>query len=162
MKTAHALRLSGAAAALGGALRLVAASIPPQPDSIELELLYFIIDLALLFGLIGIYVSEGEQPGRFGPLGFVVTMTGLASIVGPDMEVVGNRVYVTASAVIGIGPALMGVAIFLFGRFPRWIPGLWIGSLLAGNAATVLPDKHQAAFLIAKCALRTRLLGGAQ
>ena len=37
----------------------------------------------------------------------------------------------------------------LFGRFPRWIPGLWIGSLFAGIAATVLPDKPQAAFLIA-------------
>ncbi len=149
MKTTHVLRLAGVAAAVGGALRIAAAFIPPEPDTAALELLYFIIDLSLLFGLIGIYAAECERLGWLGLIGFVIATTGLASIVGPDADIAGINIYATAVAVIGIGLAIMSIAMLLFSRFPRWIPALWIGSLLAGISASVLPDKPPAAFVVA-------------
>jgi len=149
MKAADAVRLAGAAAALGGALRLAAAFIPAAPGNLEIELLYFIIDVALLFGLVGLYAADCERLGWLGLAGFVTAATGLASIVGPDADIGGINIYAIASAVIGIGLAIMSVAMLLYGRLPRWIPTLWIASLLAGIAASVLPDKAQLAFLIA-------------
>ena len=149
MKTADILRLSGAAAALGGALRVAAAFIPPNPDTPALELLYFVIDISLLFGLIGIYAAECERLGWLGLIGFVVAATGIATIVGPDADIFGISIYNTAVSVIGFGLAVMSVAMLWSGQLPRWIPALWIGSLLAGVAATAVPDAKQAAFLAA-------------
>jgi len=133
VNTTHIFRLSGLAAALGGALRVAAAFIPPTPDTPALELLYFAIDVSLLFGLIG----------------FIAAATGLATIVGPDAEVFGINVYNTAVSVIGFGLAVMSIAMLWSGRLPRWIPALWIASLLAGIAATTVPDAQQAGFLAA-------------
>src|SRR5947207_627641 len=98
MKTAHVLRLAGAAAALGGALRIAAAFIPSEPDTPALELLYFIIDVSLLFGLMGLYAAECERLGWLGLVGFIVATVGLASIVGPDADIVGINIYATALA----------------------------------------------------------------
>jgi len=149
MKTREILRLAGAAAALGGALRVAAAFIPSHPDSAQLELLYFVIDLSLLFGLIGIYAQECERLGWIGLVGFVAAASGLASIVGPDSDVFGFNIYGAAVSVIGIGLAIMSVAMLWRGHFPPWIPALWIASLLAGLAPSFAPDASQAAFQIA-------------
>lgn len=149
MKAADILRLSGAAAAVGGGLRVAAAFIPPNPDTPALELLYFVIDISLLFGLIGIYAAECERLGWLGLIGFVVAATGIATIVGPDADIFGINIYSTAVRVIGFGLAIMSIAMLWSGRIPRWIPALWIGSLLAGVAATAVPDAKQAAFLLA-------------
>ncbi len=159
MKTADAVRLAGAAAALGGALRVAAAFIPLVPGDLELELLYFVIDVALLFGLIGIYAAECERLGWLGLIGFVVAATGLASIVGPDTDIAGIDIYATASAIISIGLSILAVALLLCGRLPRWIPALWIASLLAGIAASVLPDTAQTAVLIASVLFALGFLG---
>ena len=148
METKTVLRLAGASAALGGALRVAAAFIPPAASP-ELELLYFVIDAALLFGLFGIYASEHRRIGWLGLAGFVAAAIGQASIVGPDSDYAGVNIYATASAVIGIGLAIMSVAMLLFGRFPRFIPALWIGSLLVGLGSVVLPGRPAAAFLLA-------------
>jgi len=51
--------------------------------------------------------------------------------------------------VIGIGLAVMSLAMLRTAQMPRWIPALWIGSLLAGAASSFLPDAAQAAFLVA-------------
>lgn len=149
MKTTDVLRLAGAAAALGGALRIAAAFIPSQPDSAQLELLYFVIDLSLLFGLIGIYAGQCERFGWIGLVGFVAAASGLASIAGPDADIFGFNIYGIAVGVIGVGLALISVAMLWDATLPRWIPALWIGSLLAGIAANAVPDSAQAAFLVA-------------
>lgn len=59
----HLIRLAGIAAILGGALRMVSAFIPYVPDSAPLEVFYLVIDLALLFGLIG---GSARVTGRLG------------------------------------------------------------------------------------------------
>ncbi len=159
MKTQDVLRLAGAAAALGGALRVAAAIIPAHPDSPQLELLYFVIDLSLLFGLIGIYAQECERLGWVGLVGFVAAASGLASIVGPDADVFGFNIYAAAVGVIGIGLAVMSVAMIWSGRLPRWIPALWIASLLAGIAPNFAPDRSQAAFLVAGVLFALGFLG---
>ena len=148
MKSATVLQLAGASAALGGALRVAAAFIPPAHTP-ELELLYFVIDITLLFGLIGIYASEHQRIGWLGLAGFVIAAIGQASIVGPDGDYDGINVYQAGVAVIGIGLAIMSVAMLLFGRFPRFISALWIGSFLAGLGTFVLPAAPFVPFLVA-------------
>lgn len=148
MMTQTVLRLAGASAAVGGALRIAAAWIPPTGTP-ELELLYFVIDATLLLGLFGVYASEHQRIGWLGLIGFVIAAIGQASIVGPDGDYDGINIYATAVAVIGIGLAIMSVAMLLFGRFPRFIPAIWIGSLLVGLGSVVLPGKPIVAFLLA-------------
>lgn len=148
MKTRSVLRLAGASAALGGALRVAAAFIPPAQTP-ELELLYFVIDAALLLGLIGIYASDHERMGWFGLIGFVIAAIGQASIVGPDDAYHGINTYEAGVAAIAIGLAVMSVAMLVSGRFPRFIPALWIGSLLAGLSSSILPIAAAPAFLVA-------------
>lgn len=148
METKTVLRLAGASAALGGALRIAAAFIPPAASP-ELEVLYLIIDTALLFGLFGVYASEHRRIGWVGLAGFVVAAIGQASIVGPDSDYAGVNIYATASAVIGVGLGIMSVPMLLSGRFPRFIPAIWIGSLLVGLGSAVLPGRPMVAFFLA-------------
>lgn len=97
------------AGAVGGALRIVSAFIPYVPDSPALELLYGAIDIGLLFGLLAAYLFAAEAVGAVGLTGFVVALTGLASIVGPDSHAFGIDFYLLGSAVYMLGLAALAV-----------------------------------------------------
>ena len=103
MTDRNLLRALGVAAVLGGLLRIGSAFVPWTPGSAALELFYFVIDVLLLFGLMGVYLAHREQLGIFGFFPFVVAETGIASIVGPDATVFGVDTY--ASGVVVIQPA---------------------------------------------------------
>ena len=60
----HLIRLAGLAAILGGGLRIVPAFISYVPGNAPLEAFYLVIDLALLFGLIGV---SARAAGRITP-----------------------------------------------------------------------------------------------
>jgi hypothetical protein len=97
------IQLGGIAAIIGGGLRVVATFIPYAAGSAILEILYAVIDVGLLFGLIAIYLGSAEATGRLGLAGFFVSLTGLASIVGPDAPAFGVDFYQLGSAILVLG-----------------------------------------------------------
>src|SRR5690606_10959252 len=87
------IRLAALSSILAGAMRTVASFIPYTSDSVPLELLYLVIDISLLFAMIGIYAREHAQTGITGFSGFVLAVAGAASIVGPDGTLGGIDLY---------------------------------------------------------------------
>ncbi|NJK46585.1 MAG: hypothetical protein HC933_22135 [Pleurocapsa sp. SU_196_0] len=81
MLTTRLTRFGAVLAVLAGVLRIVAAFILELP---EIEAFYLVIDLCILFGLIGVFGARLETLGWCGLIGFVVALTGAALIVGPD------------------------------------------------------------------------------
>jgi len=125
-------RALGAAAVLGGSLRIVSAFVPWTPGSARLELFYFVIDVFLLFGLMGVYFAHRARLGIFGFVAFLVAETGIASIVGPDTTLLGVDTYAAGVVVIMIGLTLLSIQMLARQVGPRWAPACWIFALLAG------------------------------
>lgn len=125
---AELVRYGASAAVAGGLLRVVSAFIPYVPDSPGLELLYGIVDVLLLFGLMGLYAAYAEKTGWTGLAGFVVATIGLAIIVGPDAVAFGVEFYLAGSACLLAGLAVLSIGLLVARRL-RLSAGLWLGSL---------------------------------
>ncbi len=135
------VRLFGALALLGGALRLIATFIPYTPDSLALESFYFVIDIALIFGLIGIFAARMQTLGVAGLVGFIIALVGQVAILGPDRVVFGVSLYEVSVAVIALGLAIMAASIWLSGAYPRAVALFWIAAPLfsVGGDALGIP-----------------------
>ncbi len=120
------LRLGAFAALLGGVLRLISSFIPWVEGSAPLESFYFIIDVALLFGLFAIYLACAERFGSLGLVGFLVAAIGQAAIIGPDHAPFGIDVYYVGAQTIVVGLFLMCVDMLRVGAYPAWVAGLWL------------------------------------
>jgi hypothetical protein len=105
------VRFGALAAMLGGMLRIVSSFVPYQADQSWLEALYGLIDLCLLFGLIGVYLAFAETLGAIGFVLFAVATAGLASIVGPDAQMFGVDFYRAGALVFIV--ALAGFSVQL-------------------------------------------------
>lgn len=139
----HLLMISGSAAIIGGGLRVIAAFIPWQPGDVLLETFYAGIDVALLAGLIGIYVARSSALGVIGFVGFGIAFVGQALIVGPDDVFLGVDMYEAGIAVIATGLVILSCQIIRTQSFPNWIPALWIAAPLmsVGSGAAGFPDQ---------------------
>lgn len=126
---------------LGGALRLIAIFVPYTPETAWLETLYAIIDLGFLFGLIAIFASCADRLGIIGLIGFVVALSGVASIVGPDAQMFGIDFYMVGSAVFIIGLAVQGGAM-LHKREQILAAAFWVASAAIGIAGSVSALPH--------------------
>lgn len=130
-------RFAGAAAMLGGGLRIATAFVPWDSNSALLELLALKIDLLCLFGLLGIYLANRTQVGVVGLLAFMVAGSGIASIVGPDTMAFDIDTYQAGVAVIAIGLAVFGITLLRAGLLPRIAGVCWILSLVVGHAGAL-------------------------
>lgn len=138
-------RLAGSAAVIGGALR-IATSFVPWDGSAPLEAIAFAVDVFLLFGLMGVYLSHRIGLGWGGFGAFVLAEVGIASIVGPDGQAFGIDTYLAGVHAISIGLLLLGV-VMLVKRIDVVAAICWIGSLGAGVAGGLV-GQAAAGFLI--------------
>jgi len=129
-------RVLGAAAIIGGALRVASAFIPWAPDVLALELFYFVIDAMLLFGLMGAYLAYRARIGVFGFVAFAIAEIGIAAIVGPDTTAFGVDIYQIAVLVITAGLTLFAIQLLVTRAGPWWAPVCWIASTVVGVGAT--------------------------
>ncbi|BCW88846.1 hypothetical protein sos41_19900 [Alphaproteobacteria bacterium SO-S41] len=109
-------RGAGGAALLAGVLRIASAFIPYAPDQAALETVFGLVDLGLLFGTIGIYLADRDALGLAGLAGFVVLLSGIASIVGPDSVFLGVNTYAVGVNVIAAGAVILAVQWLRTGR----------------------------------------------
>ncbi len=127
-----ALIRMGSYVAIGsGVLKLVVAFIPYTHQSAFLEGLYGVIDAGLLFGLIAVYLFAASRIGWVGLASFVIALTALASIVGPDAEMFGIDFYQTGSTVFALGLTALSLQ-FLYRRILTAAATLWIASAVIG------------------------------
>jgi hypothetical protein len=128
------LRALGIAAIGGGVLRTASAFIPWEPWGTDprVEVLSIVIDVALLFGLMGVYFAARERLGWFGFAAFALAATGIASIIGPDTVAFGIDTYLAGVHAISIGLALLGVQMLLRRAGTAASAVCWIASVVVG------------------------------
>jgi hypothetical protein len=145
-RTAGLVRFGAAAAVLGGVLRIASTFIPYEANSAPLETLYGVIDVGLLFGLVAVYVAYAEATGVAGLVAFLLGMTGMASIVGPDTTAFGIDFYRVGALVFVTGLAGLSVQL-LRARVMTVSAWLWLAAFAVGLASAVFPQALTAAGL---------------
>src|SRR4051812_43388739 len=125
MSSAALIRLGGLAAVLAGVLRAAAAFLSRMESSVALEWLYLLIDVFLLFGLLGVYAYQHAESGIWGAAGFLLTAVGLESIGGPDGHIGAVDIYTAGTTLIGIGLVALAVGSWRSQKLPRYVPALW-------------------------------------
>ncbi|MGE0100837.1 MAG: hypothetical protein AB7H86_05645 [Blastocatellales bacterium] len=148
MRMATLFRLSGISALLAGLLRTAASFLPffRVESSTGVELLYFLIDILILFGLIGIYLIQHEKAGFNGFFGFLLAMTGTALIVGPE----GADIYQMGAMTIAMGMVLLAFGSLRADVLTKRAPLFWVVSTISGIVGSWLSGRAMdAGFFIA-------------
>lgn len=131
MTGAGLLKAGAAAAILGGGLRIFTPMLSGVDGVVWTEVLYFIIDVLLLFALLAIYLERLEAFGFLGGLCFAVAIVALASIVGPDPVRWGINFYHLGALVLSGSLAALA-AVMLYGQVHRRAAMFWLVSFAAG------------------------------
>jgi hypothetical protein len=126
------IRWGGLAAVLAGVLRAAASPWPFAEPTVALELYYLLVDVLILFGILGVYGLLGERSGVAGFLGFLFGVVGTAIIVGPDGEIGGVDMYGAGSAVLAVGLVFLAVGSWKARMLPYWVPVLWVLTAVLG------------------------------
>lgn len=130
------LYIGALAAIAGGVPRVISSFIPYSDGAMGLEVFYGLIDLFLLCGLFAVYLRLANQLGWIGLISFLVAVTGLSSIVGPDRIFLGMDLYRLGAAVLMVG--LSGLAaVMLWARVMKQAALYWLAALAAGTMATM-------------------------
>jgi len=120
------LRLSAAAAILGGSLRVLDAFLDKADIHLQ-QLAYFGTDTMLIFGLCGVYLSRSNRLGLAGLLGFAASITGTVMVRN-----FGSGGYLIGASVTLVGVVLISLTMLAKAAYPRSAPILWIVSLIVG------------------------------
>ena len=137
MRTQGLVRFGAAAALVGGVLRIASTFVPWQAEQAWLEAFYGVIDLCLLFGLLGVYLAHAERLGVAGLVTFAMALAGLASIVGPDAQMFGVDFYRVGALVFLAGLAGLSVQMLLK-RVLAPSAALWIAALVSSLVGAAL------------------------
>jgi hypothetical protein len=131
------LRPAGAAAIIGGALRIADAFLPSIGiDETVLQQAYFVTDLFLIMGAIGLIADSGEALRWPGAIGFVVFLIGILLVRSPQVTFFGAGGYQFGAAIALVGICIIGAAM-LVSRVALIAPLMWFGTLLAGALGAV-------------------------
>jgi hypothetical protein len=159
MNATKLIRLGGLAAIVAGVLRTAGSFWPSSQPGVSLELLYLVIDLFILFGILGMYGFQCEQSGRWGFVGFLLAISGTAFITGPDGQLGGINVYDAGALVLGIGLCFLAIGSWRAKKLPRWIPALWVFSTAIGIAGASV-ESLGSLFVVSGVAFGAAFVGG--
>ncbi|PSN15629.1 hypothetical protein C7293_06535 [filamentous cyanobacterium CCT1] len=130
MATAKLIRLGGLAAILAGILRGVSSFFLRSDPGIAVELLYLLIDLFILFGMIGLYGFQHQEVGLWGFFGFFLAIVGIGVIrTGSISEV---NLYPVGALIFVAELSSFAVGCWIANKLPSWIPACWLLSTLVG------------------------------
>jgi hypothetical protein len=146
---ARLMQVLGLSAVLGGVLRTAAAFIPWDAwgSDPHIEVLSIVIDVAVLFGLMGVYFANRARLGWFGFAAFALAEIGIASIIGPDTIAFGIDTYQAGVAAISTGLALLSVAMLVKRAGSAAAAVCWIASLIVGAGGSTVGQGEFGFFL---------------
>jgi hypothetical protein len=133
MRAELIFRTLGAAAVIGGVLRMVDSFTGSVLDMETLDRMYFATDVFLMLGLGGWYFSRAQRLGSPGLAGFVACVLGLMIIRSP--QVFAPRGYILGSAMVLAGLTVMNLLTVLRRDGPIAAPVLWNVALVFGVLA---------------------------
>jgi len=134
------IRWGGLAAVLAGVLRAAASLWPSVELTVTLELYYLLVDILILFGILGVYGFLAERSGVAGLLGFLLGVVGAAIIAGPDGEIGGVDMYAAGSAVLAVGLVFLAVGSWKAAMLPYWVLMLWVLTAVLGFVGARVED----------------------
>jgi hypothetical protein len=121
------------AAMAAGTLRIAASFIAySDPTTVAQELFYLVIDLCILYGVLAVYFVQRVEVGSLGFAGFLLALSGVAIIVGPDGSIGDVGMYQVGSASLLLGLTLISIAGWRAARLPRYALATWILSTVLG------------------------------
>lgn len=116
----------------GGTLRTATSFLAYTEPAAGLEILYLVIDILILFGILGVYAARRGRFGSWGFAGFVLAVGGSAIITGPDGRIGPVEMYSAGSLSLGLGLVFLAVGSWAARAVPRWVAILWVASTGAG------------------------------
>src|SRR5438128_911980 len=137
MSKATLTRPGGLAAILAGLLRGIASFVPGSARGVEI--LYFITDVFIFFGVIGLYGFQRVQIGLAGRVGLVVATIAISVLIGHDVALISANAYPVGALVFALGLDLFAIDSLRTRNLPRWIPIFWILSTIVGPVGYFAP-----------------------
>ena len=147
MNTTQLFTLSGLAAIAGGLMR-IAVAFPVVSDEITLQWLYTGIDVLLTLGLAGIYLDRAARLRILGFVSFVIAMSALSFIGGPDADPFGFSTYEQGATTLVIALVGLSIAWISAGERPIFAPLCWFGSVVAAGVLGLLPVTEPHGFTV--------------
>lgn len=135
MNTQTLLRLSGLTAIAGGVLRVCEPFLKAAFAGNALLLSYFVIDVFLLFGLIGWYAWRAEKLGVAGLIGFAAGTIGILVIRSAGLFT--PQGYVIGATLLLAGLVVMNAPALIRWERPICPPLLWLIAFVCGLASLV-------------------------
>jgi len=139
-------------------LRAAVSFWPSSDPDVAVELLYPLIDILILFGILGVYGFLGEQSGVAGFLGFLLAVIGTAIITGPDGEIGGVDMYAAGSAMLALGLVLLAVGSWKAARLPHWVSVLWVLTAVLGLVGGAV-ESLDSLFVVSRVAFGVSFIG---
>jgi hypothetical protein len=131
MSSTDLIRLGGLAAIIAGILRGISALIPASSTAIvEIEVLYLVTDIFILFGLMGLYGFQYTASGLWGFFGFMLGIIGIGTIRTGAIS--GVYLYPIGALIFAGGLILFAVGSWIASKLPRWVSIFWVLSTLLG------------------------------
>ncbi len=148
------IKWSGVAAIFTGLLSLVLGVFDASRIVLEvtptalIEGGYFLSTFLTLFALTGIYLYQKKNAGILNLIGYGIAMiANLLMLVGEPF--LGEEIVLTAGgSLYALGMMILAIGTYKPGRFPRWIPALWIITPLIGLPGWFMGDTVLAALLL--------------
>ena len=137
MSISNLIRWCGLAAIVAGGLTALMTVLSPLASeaTTAVEWGFLATGLATQFGLIGIYAFQMQGSGWAGLLGFVLALSGNAFFIGPEGSVGGVESGQLGGSIYALGLLFLAIGTWRAGRFPRWIPALWVLAIIVGVPA---------------------------
>src|SRR5690242_17931444 len=107
MTSSTFIRICALCTILAGTLRAITSFIPETTPNVLL--LYLVIDLSLLFGIIGLYRFAVTTAKLLPLLGTAVMCLALALLLGRDLGIAPANIYAGAAAAFSVGLDLFAI-----------------------------------------------------
>ncbi len=134
----HFIRLSGVAAGVTGALRVLTSLLPPPTGRIMT--LYLTIDVLLLFGCVGLYEFQRLAIRVLETLGLLLEILGALILIARDLALLSSEAYPIGALLFAAGVDLFAIGSWRSRTFPRWILMLLILSTVIGPIGFFTPS----------------------
>jgi hypothetical protein len=126
------IKFCGLLAILAGILNVLSAAPGQIPENM-LTWVRRVGDISSLVALIGIYLYQRKSSNVFGVVAFLIAIAGV-------MMLIFSFRYEQAIMVYALGVILVGIYLLITGSFPRWVPLLWLLSVLIAIPGFLLSD----------------------